>query len=202
MRDQTNRKADYFDTIYAADDPFGYRSSWYEERKRQILTASLPRRRFKHGWEIGCSNGELTASLAARCEALYATDISQRAVQLARARNHASPHVRIERATHPGDWPNAKFDLIVLSEIGYYLQADELDDTVAGIKDSLAAEGLFVACHWLAPFEEAPFAGREVHDRLHHLLPMSLAYRYEDGDFLLEAWGNTHHTLAELEGLK
>ncbi len=57
----------YFGAIYRDDDPFGYRERWYEARKRDLLLASLPRARFAHAWELGCSNGELTAALAPRC---------------------------------------------------------------------------------------------------------------------------------------
>jgi SAM-dependent methyltransferase len=192
----------YFDTLYRADDPFGYRASWYEQRKRQLLVASLPQRMFANAWEIGCSNGELTAALAPHCRALLATDISARAVELASQRNRQSPHVSVQCAVHPDQWPSTQFDLIVLSEVGYYLSADALEESIGRIRNSLTDEGVFVACHWLAPFEEASFTGREVHDRIAHRLDLSRVYRYEDGDFLLEAWSASTRTLAEREGLK
>ncbi|MEO6103738.1 MAG: class I SAM-dependent methyltransferase [Pseudoxanthomonas sp.] len=202
MSEEAACKSSYFDELYHGDDPFGYRTRWYEERKRQILGATLPQRSFERGWEIGCSNGELTASLAARCRSLLATDLSRRAVDLARARNREHGHVQVECANHPKDWPGSSFDLIVLSEIGYYLEAEDLDETIGKIQASLSADGVFVACHWLAPFDEAPLTGRQVHSRIEQLLSLQLTYRYEDSDFLLEAWSSKKHTLAELEGLK
>ena len=45
--------SEYFDAIYAHDDPFGYRERWYEARKRALLLASLPAQRFGRVWEIG-----------------------------------------------------------------------------------------------------------------------------------------------------
>ncbi|TGS11697.1 SAM-dependent methyltransferase, partial [Mesorhizobium sp. M1C.F.Ca.ET.187.01.1.1] len=69
----------YFDELHEQEDPFGYRSRWYEERKRALLLASLSQRQFHRGWELGCSNGVLTEALAGRCERLLATDISPRA---------------------------------------------------------------------------------------------------------------------------
>ncbi|WP_430997563.1 SAM-dependent methyltransferase, partial [Klebsiella pneumoniae] len=74
----------YFDDLHEQEDPFGYRSRWYEERKRALLLASLSQRQFARGWELGCSNGVLTEALAARCERLLATDISPRAAFQAR----------------------------------------------------------------------------------------------------------------------
>ncbi|NLW96886.1 MAG: SAM-dependent methyltransferase, partial [Xanthomonadaceae bacterium] len=52
--------ARYFEQVWQqGDDPFGYRSRWYEARKRDLLLATLPRPLFERGWEIGCANGEL-----------------------------------------------------------------------------------------------------------------------------------------------
>lgn len=202
MADLATRGPEYFDALYRSEDPFGYRASWYEQRKRELLVAMLPQRMFVNAWEIGCSNGELTAALAPRCHALLATDISPRAVELASQRNRQSRHVSVQCALHPDQWPPAQFDLIVLSEVGYYLSADALDGSIDKIRSSLSDEGLFVACHWLAPFEQASFTGREVHDRIARQLKLPRAYRYEDGDFLLEAWSTSTRTLAEREGLK
>ena len=202
MADAATLGTAYFDTLYRVEDPFGYRASWYEQRKRQLLVASLPQRLFANAWEIGCSNGELTAALAPHCRALLATDISQRAVELASQRNRHSRHVSVQCARHPDQWPSGQFDLIVLSEVGYYLSADALDVSIARIRSSLTDEGVFVACHWLAPFEEASFTGREVHDRIARRLDLPRTYRYEEGDFLLEAWSTSKRTLAEREGLK
>ena len=66
-----NGVRDTFERVYAAsDDPWGFRTSWYEARKRSILLACLPRQRYRSGYEPGCSNGELAAVLALRCERL------------------------------------------------------------------------------------------------------------------------------------
>lgn len=43
----------YFDDLHEQEDPFGYRSRWYEERKRALLLASLSQRQFARGWELG-----------------------------------------------------------------------------------------------------------------------------------------------------
>ena len=111
----------YFDDLHEQEDPFGYRSRWYEERKRALLLASLSQRQFARGWELGCSNGVLTEALAARCERLLATDISPRAAFQARRNLAHLPHVQVHCASHPEQWPPGRFDLIVCGEMGYYL---------------------------------------------------------------------------------
>lgn len=99
MNAQAN--ADYFDSIYRQLDPFGYGTRWYEKRKRDILLATLPRQGFARGWELGCSNGEATCGLAARCERLLATDMSAAAVQQAKQRVGERSNVEIVQACHP-----------------------------------------------------------------------------------------------------
>lgn len=94
------------------------------------------------------------------------------------------------------------FDLIVLSEIGYYLGAAELDDLIVRIQDALTPDGLLLACHWKHPFEQAQQDGVAVHACIARLLTRPLAYRYEDSDFLLEAWTAQPLSVAQQEGLR
>ncbi|MEN4904720.1 class I SAM-dependent methyltransferase [Luteimonas sp. TWI662] len=192
---------DYFRALYAEDDPFGYRHRWYEARKRALLLASLPAAAYDAGWEIGCSNGELTAVLADRCRSLLATDLDPRAVELARARTATCIDVHVEAMRHPQQWPQGTFDLIVLSEVGYYLAPDTLDGLLARLPTSLRDAGTFVACHWLHPFDEAPQTGRQVHDVIAQALGAP-TIRYEDADLLLEGWSASPHSVAQREALR
>ena len=64
-----DQRGSYVEPLYRQDaDPWRVRQRWYEERKRALLLASLPQRRYRHAYEPGCGNGELTAELARRCE--------------------------------------------------------------------------------------------------------------------------------------
>lgn len=193
--------AAHFDALHAQPDPFGYRHRWYEHRKRALLLASLPQVTFDSGWELGCSNGVLTALLATRCRRLLATDLSARAVALAQAEVAQHPHVEVEQATHPGDWPDRMFDLVVLGEVGYYFEEATLALAIEGIERSLLPGGTLVACHWRAPVDDAWRTGDAVHAALHARLPRPARYRYEDADFLLEAWGHGDSP-ARREGLR
>lgn len=100
--------APYFEDLYREhDDPWGYRHRWYERRKQQLTLAALPRERFRRAFEPACANGELTALLAARCDALFACDLSGRAVQLARERCAKLRNVAIEQRVLPHEWPHS-----------------------------------------------------------------------------------------------
>ncbi len=190
----------YFKTLYQHEDPFGYRTRWYEARKRALTLASLPRQRFERGWEIGCSNGVLTAELAERCDRLLATDLDADAVEAARAMTAHHHHVQLQRARHPEEWPPGTFDLIVLGEVGYYLSEMDMRRTAEQLHGSLGAGGVLIACHWRASFEQARCSASFVHEQLDGWLPRLFSYR--DADFLLEGWSSDTTSVAQREGLR
>lgn len=179
----------YFADLYAGnDDPWAFRSRWYERRKRELLVASLPRQRYERAFEPACANGELSVLLAERCAELVCQDLDPTAVELARQRTAGMAHVSVERGRLPGDWPAERFDLIVLSEVGYYLDPTDwlqvLEQAVASLDD----DGGLILCHWLHPIAGCPQNGRQVHAMLARYLPLYAQFRHEEADFLLEYW--------------
>lgn len=190
----------YFDALYQRDDPFEYRTRWYEARKRALTLASLPQAHYLRGWELGCSNGVLTAALAPRCAQLLATDLSEAAVVSARQLLAAHAHVRVERAQHPRDWPEGRFDLIVFSELGYYLEPMEMQQMAARLVASLDPQGMVIACHWRPAFEQARCSAAFVHAQLDALLPQ--VFSWSDADVLLQGWSRDTRSVAAHEGLR
>jgi integrase len=134
-----------------------------------VTLACLPAARFAHGFEPGCANGELSAELATRCDRLLVCDGSRRAVELAQARLAAWPQVRVVQAQLPGDWPDATFDLIVISELGYFLDAQRLDALADHARACPRPGGALLACHWRRPIQGCEFTGDAVHARLAQL---------------------------------
>jgi LmbE family N-acetylglucosaminyl deacetylase/SAM-dependent methyltransferase len=182
--------AEYFDGMYARhDDPWGFDSRWYETRKRRIVLATLPRERYRSGFEAGCSTGALTAELADRCDELLAVDIAAAAVERARRRLAGREGVNIRRAQLPADWPAASFDLVVLSEVAYYWAGDDLERALDAAVRSLAGDGHLVACHWRHPVKEYPRGGDEVHAALAARMDLVRLVRHEEEDFVLEVYG-------------
>ncbi|MBV6822093.1 class I SAM-dependent methyltransferase [Pseudomonas sp. PD9R] len=180
---------EYFEDMFSAsDDPWSFRTRWYEKRKRELTLASLPRQRYQRVFEPACANGELSALLAGRSEALLCQDINETAVSLARVRLRDHANVRVEQARIPGDWPEGHFDLIVLSEVGYFLDPGEWLQVIEKTRSSLSPNGAVLACHWLHPIEGCSQDGREVHAALADRLQLHRLLRHEDADFLLEYW--------------
>lgn len=124
--------AAHFDARFRADpDPWGYVSSPYERTKyERTLTACGPGR-FARALELGAANGVFSASLAVRCDVLITIDFSPTAVELARERLIGLPHVKVLEGQIPGDLPHdGAFDLVVASEILYYLDDDAFRRTL------------------------------------------------------------------------
>jgi LmbE family N-acetylglucosaminyl deacetylase len=177
------------DDLHADEaDPWGTDSRWYETRKRALLLAALPRAEFRHGLEVGSSTGALAADLATRCRDLLVIDAGDHAVAAAGSRLGSLDHARVERRTVPHEWPEPPeqgFDLIVLSEVGYFLSPRDLDDVVDAVRASLAPDGVLVLCHWRHEINGWPLDGPDVHALMVAAGIRPVAARYVDRDFEL-----------------
>jgi SAM-dependent methyltransferase len=178
----------WFESFYAANgpDPWGFESRWYERRKRALTLAALPRERFASAFEPGCSIGVLTEQLAARCDRLLATDVAPQAVERARERTRDLPGVRVELRAVPHEWPEGRFDLVVLSEVGYYCEPADLEELARRAARALTPDGVLLACHWRHEAPECPMSGDAVHEVLRSQPRLATLSRLEEEDFLLD----------------
>ena len=136
-------------TLYAqADDPWDTHSSAYEHRKFAQTMASLPRARYLCGLEVGCGAGALTGRLASRCGTLCAMDCTAAALSAARTRN-AATNIVFTEGTAPHDWPVQPPDLVMLSEVLYFLTDDESVGLARRLVHDCAPECDIVLVHWL-----------------------------------------------------
>jgi 2-polyprenyl-3-methyl-5-hydroxy-6-metoxy-1,4-benzoquinol methylase len=155
----------YFDELYTGQaDPWQFEASEYEQAKYAVTLAALPRQRYKNALEIGCSIGVLTGRLALRCEALIALDIANAALESARARCGRLPHVTFQQAAVPRDWPSGIYDLILLSEVIYYLDASDVGWLADRVASSVAPGGDILLVHWLGE-THYPLSGDEAAGR-------------------------------------
>lgn len=179
--------ASHFDRMLEDDpDPWGFETRWYEKRKRALTLASLPDERYRRALEIGCSTGVLSRELAARVDELRGVDISTRALELARRRNVDLPHARFDRLEVPREWPDGRFDLVVISEVGYYLDDAGLESTARLLDGALTAGGVVVACHWRHPTAGRARPGDEVHTVLRAHSGLAVLASHVEEDFLLD----------------
>jgi SAM-dependent methyltransferase len=164
MPENKSLTAGYFERVYDEhDDPWGFATRPYEARKYAKTMASLPRERYTSAFEIGCSIGVLTEQLAARCDRLLAVDVAERALAQARARCRHLPQVRFQRMSVPAEFPEGLFDLILVSEVGYYWGWDDLARAQRLIVEHLAPAGHLLLVHWTPFVEDYPLTGDQVH---------------------------------------
>jgi SAM-dependent methyltransferase len=165
MSEQRSLPPAYFDQMYAAsDDPWGFETRPYEAAKYAETLDALPRNRYRSAFEIGCSIGVLTERLAGRCERLLAVDVAERALNQAWARCRNLPHVRFRQMAVPDAFPDEQFDLILVSEVGYYWGGDDLITAQRLIVEHLEPGGHLLLVHWTPFVEDYPLTGDEVHE--------------------------------------
>jgi SAM-dependent methyltransferase len=132
----------------AAPDPWGTETKAYESEKRARTLAACGPGPFAAACDLGAGLGLLAAALAPRCARLLALDGAPTAIVAAARR--LAPFARAEArvATLPGDLPAGPFDLVVASEILYYLDDGPFAATCAWLRDALVPGGRVVAVHW------------------------------------------------------
>jgi cyclopropane fatty-acyl-phospholipid synthase-like methyltransferase len=151
----------YFDALYAADpDPWNFAVSPYEQGKYALTVKALPKPRYHSALEVGCSIGVLTRLLASRCDTILAIDAARTPLIEAKHRCADLPSVRFEQMFVPEQWPNAVFDLILLSEVVYYLIREDVDRLAARVTRSLAPGGSVILVHWTGS-TDYPLTGDE-----------------------------------------
>lgn len=139
----------FWDEFFRTRDPWHYDSA-YEQEKYAIQLELLPPGRIEQALELACAEGHFTALLADRVDHLVATDISSRALQ--RAAERCSAHVNIEfrQLDFFADAPLAPMDLIVCSEVLYFLKDEaELRRVTERLAAALRPGGSLITAHAL-----------------------------------------------------
>lgn len=155
-----------FDDVHRqCADPWTVWESEYEIAKRETLVAHLPSKSFSHILEIGCSVGALTQDLLAHSAKVTAVDASYEALRTAKLLQlRTETRIDFVHATVPFDWPEGKFDCVVLSETGFYLTRSQLQRTLERINGSTPSRFVLVLCHWKGEIKDWPLNADEVHD--------------------------------------
>lgn len=185
MASELTMNRSYFEEIYAdSPDPWDFESSWYEQRKYELTIASLPRARYTRAFEPGCSIGVLSERLAKRCDELVAMEMLPDVAERARTRLRVFPGAIVLEGSIPNDWPAGVFDLVVLSEVGYYLTEAGFDSTLCQLRNCLAEGGTLVSVHYLLP-TNYPLRGEQVGRRLREQTWLTAVGRYAEESFEL-----------------
>lgn len=177
-----------FELLYRdSPDPWGFATSWYEQRKYQLTLKMLPSSSYRRCFEPAAANGDLSALLAERCEHLVTIEGSQTAATFARERFRSAPNVDVRWGIIPDDWPEDTFDLIVLSELGYYFDHSTLLEIATRCDQSLRFGNCLMAVHWLGHSDDHLLHGDEVHRVLESVFGIPTG-SYREHSFRIEYW--------------
>ena len=185
----------YFDRMYAESaDPWQLQERWYEQRKYAITMALLPHPRYRHAFEPGCSVGVLTEQLARRCDRVTAADVAPAALEAAGRRLKEAGHgeaVSLMRRSLDDVWPATDFDLIVLSEVGYYLEPAALREALDRELPRLTNPATVIAAHWRHSVADYPMSGDEANEVIAVTPGLHRIGGYRDEDVAVDVF-DTH----------
>lgn len=177
----------YFDEVYAASaDPWRMAERWYEHRKYAITMAMLPDARYRHAFEPGCSIGMLTQRLVERCDRVTSYDVAQAALDNTRERIGERPNLTLTRSSLDAQWPGADVDLVVISEVAYYLSGDTLRRVLDRECSRLAAGATMIAAHWRHAVDDYPLSGDEANALIEETAEWTVTARYRDDDVVID----------------
>jgi len=175
-----SRDSAHFSRIYESNpDPWNFRTDPYELAKYRHTREALANRHFANALEVGCSIGVLTRMLAPLSDAVLAVDIVESPLKDAAARCADQPWVTFQRMRVPDEWPDRRFDLIVLSEVLYFLSPEDIDRCARRVKDSLLPGAQVVLVNWLGQSDD-PTTGDRAAERFIAATGDTLAIAQQD----------------------
>jgi predicted TPR repeat methyltransferase len=156
-----------FEARYRAEgDPWLTLSDPDERAKADAALAACGDGPFDAVCDLGAGLGVLAAGLAPRSRRLLALDAAPTAVAGAAERLAPWPHAGARVAVLPRDLPAGPFDLVVASEVLYYLPPADLDATLRWLDHALVPGGRLVAVHWTGSAPDLQHSADAVHDAL------------------------------------
>ena len=129
--------------------------------------------------------GELTVALASRCDAVLASDPVDTAVHRARVRAADLPGVRVDRAALPDAVPAGPVDLVVFSEVLYYLDDGAVAHTLDRTVEALRPGADVVVVHWRGWPPEAPRDAAATHRMVFDRPELVGVVEHVDAEFVL-----------------
>ena len=191
MEKKQSLSSEYFKDVYDAnEDPWNFETSEYEAAKYAATIAALPKEKYDNVLEIGCSIGVLTKLLAQKSKLLLATDISEKALGLAAERCNDLENVSFKKLNFQKELPNDQYDLIMVSEVAYYLSPEDWEVVSGKLYDILKSNGQIVLVHWLPEVHDYPQTGDEVHQSFERSVEgkMNNIFRSRAESYRIDVW--------------
>jgi peptidoglycan/xylan/chitin deacetylase (PgdA/CDA1 family)/2-polyprenyl-3-methyl-5-hydroxy-6-metoxy-1,4-benzoquinol methylase len=137
----------HFEQLFATKaDPWDYTNEFAQTQYEQTLSL-LPEGPISSALELGCAEGHFTVQLAPRVASLTAADLSEVALGRARDRCKAFTNVSFVQLDVAHDPLPGPVDLLVCSELLYYLLPEQLGSVADKLGRSLKPGGYLVSSH-------------------------------------------------------
>lgn len=140
----------YWDAVFSREDPWDY-SNAYEQQKYRHTLDMMPDGSLSRVLELGCAEGLFTKMLSEKADDILAVDISDRALKRASVRCAGLDNVKFEQhdiAQGMQGMQGGEFDLIICSEILYYLRDRYAVEAFASqVKEVLPRGGFLLMTH-------------------------------------------------------
>ena len=189
------RPAGFEQKFLANIDPWNYMTSPFERHKRDVLLRACGCRTYGRGLELACAIGVTSRCLAQRCLRLLAVDSSLTALAEAQRRTRDSDRLIFRHAVLPDETPRGPFDLIVASEIAYYIEEYALYQLLHKLKIALSPNGRIVFLNHTRQFNDAAQLPALAHTRMRKKLQatMHLVFHERHSRFDVVAFQKTRH---------
>lgn len=189
MNKAPHSEAAFFDKIYSSNpDPWNFEKDGYERERYETILQTLAGRRYEYAIEAGCSIGVLTLGLSPLCDKLLAIDFSEIAVDAAKRRCRHLPDVEVRCMALEAVPSFGRFDLIVLSEIGYYFSEDAWRLLSSRIVSEAKTDTVLLAAHWLGYSKDHEMSGDRVHEIFAATPDLLIEESGRYGEFRLDKW--------------
>jgi 2-polyprenyl-3-methyl-5-hydroxy-6-metoxy-1,4-benzoquinol methylase len=152
-----NRRYEFERLYLEHPDPWDYKTRDYEHDKyRSTLECVLKwRRATEYALEMGCSVGIFSKMLAAYFTRCVAIDLSSEALQAAVKLNCAQKNIQFARGDLRSLNLRQRFDVIICSEVLYYVFQKDADRVVRNLDQHLASNGIIVSVSGIPSDEPA-----------------------------------------------
>jgi len=169
-------------------DPWNFLKSPYERVRYDAILNAFRGLHYHRVFEPGCSIGALTIRLANVCDEIEASEFSPTAAKEARKRCEGLSNVRIRCRALSEEEDFGRFDLVVLSEIGYYFSAPDWRELSERCVATMNSGSTLLAAHWLGNSTDHQISGDEVHGILASNVRLHLEHSERHEFFRIDRW--------------